>query len=103
MCRLVKYARGINTKHSHLEGYYNLYQFPQKFRVAYLWISFEGYPKVQGVDTVMVIVDRLTKYAHFLPVSIHIQQKALLTYSLKRWLGYMDFPAPLCLIETRFS
>ncbi|CAJ2638342.1 unnamed protein product [Trifolium pratense] len=27
-----------------------------------------GLPKVQGVDTIMVVVDRLTKYAHFLPV-----------------------------------
>jgi hypothetical protein len=25
-----------------------------------------GLPKVQGIDTVMVVVDRLTKYAHFL-------------------------------------
>lgn len=28
-----------------------------------------GLPKVQGVDTIMVVVVRRTKYAHFLPIS----------------------------------
>ena len=30
-----------------------------------------GLPKVQGKDSIMVVVDRLTKYAHFFPISIH--------------------------------
>lgn len=29
----------------------------------------EGLPKSSGKDTIMVVVDRLTKYAHFLPLS----------------------------------
>ena len=28
-------------------------------------------PKVQENDSIMVVVDRLTKYAHFFPISIH--------------------------------
>ena len=30
-----------------------------------------GLPKVQEKDSIMVVVDRLTKYAHFFPISIH--------------------------------
>lgn len=27
-----------------------------------------GFPKVQGKDTILVIIDRLTKYGHFIPL-----------------------------------
>ena len=30
-----------------------------------------GLPKLQEKDSIMVVVDRLTKYAHFFPISIH--------------------------------
>ena len=30
-----------------------------------------GLPKVQEKDSILVVVDRLTKYAHFFPISIH--------------------------------
>ena len=28
----------------------------------------KGLPKSEGMDTILVVVDRLTKYAHFLPL-----------------------------------
>lgn len=28
----------------------------------------EGLPKSEGFDTIMVVVDRLTKFAHFVPL-----------------------------------
>ena len=30
-----------------------------------------GLPKVQEKDSILVVVDRITKYAHFYPISIH--------------------------------
>ena len=30
-----------------------------------------GLPKVQDKDSILVVVDKLTKYAHFFPISIH--------------------------------
>ena len=29
-----------------------------------------GFPKIQGKDNIFVVVDRLTKYAHFFAISI---------------------------------
>jgi len=39
-----------------------------------IWVDvsldfIEGLPKSRGKDTILVVVDRLTKYAHFLPLS----------------------------------
>ena len=28
----------------------------------------KGLPKLEGMDTILVVVDRLAKYAHFLPL-----------------------------------
>jgi hypothetical protein len=33
-----------------------------------LWISIEGLPKSEGYNVILVIVDRFTKYAHFVPI-----------------------------------
>lgn len=42
---------------------------PEKFW-EHVSIDFvEGLPKSEGCDTIMVVVDRYSKYAHFIPLS----------------------------------
>ncbi|MCI33970.1 transposon TF2-1 polyprotein, partial [Trifolium medium] len=46
-----------------------------------------GLPKVKGIDTVMVVVDRLTKYAHFIPVSHPYTAKEIAELFIKEVAG----------------
>lgn len=54
-----------------------------------------GLPKVQGVDTVMVVVDRLTKYAHFLPVSHPYTAKNIAELFIQEIVRLHGFPSSI--------
>ncbi|WVZ19621.1 hypothetical protein V8G54_006943 [Vigna mungo] len=53
--RIAGFVKGIRLKLWLQQAYYSLYPFPLK--------------SVQGKDTIFVVVDRLTKYAHFLALA----------------------------------
>jgi hypothetical protein len=54
-----------------------------------------GLPKVQGVDTVMVVVDRLTKYAHFIPISHPYTAKDITDVFIKEVVKLHGFPGSI--------
>ncbi|PNY04175.1 hypothetical protein L195_g000590 [Trifolium pratense] len=54
-----------------------------------------GLPKVGGVDTIMVVVDRLTKYAHFIPVNHPYTAKSIAELFIKEVVKLHGFPSSL--------
>ena len=48
-----------------------------------------GLPKVQGKDCIYVVVDRLTKYAHFFPITFDFKASQVAELFLRNFLGYM--------------
>ncbi|GAU45214.1 hypothetical protein TSUD_244190 [Trifolium subterraneum] len=54
-----------------------------------------GLPKVQRVDTIMVVVDRLTKYAHFLPVKHPYTAKDIAELFIKEIVRLHGFPSSI--------
>jgi hypothetical protein len=54
-----------------------------------------GLPKVQGIDTIMVVVDRLTKYAHFVPVKHPYTTKDIAELFIKEIVRLHGFPSSI--------
>ena len=48
-----------------------------------------GLPKAQGRDCIYVVVDRLTKYAHFFPITTTYSTAQVAEVFLERFLDYM--------------
>jgi hypothetical protein len=58
-----------------------------------------GLPRTQrGYDSIWIIVDRLTKVAHFLPVKTTYSSARLVELYMERIVSYMEFLRKLCLI-----
>ena len=59
-----------------------------------------GLPKsLQGYDFVWVIIDRVTKLAHFLRVKVNYPLNKLAQLYIQEIVCYMGFQHLLCLIE----
>jgi hypothetical protein len=54
-------------------------------------------------DAIWVVVDRLTKSAHFIPVNIRILWRSWPGYTSRKWLGCTKYHRLLYLTETRGS
>jgi hypothetical protein len=59
----------------------------------------DGYPKMGGKSVVLTVVDRFSKYAHFIPLG-HPYIAASVAKAL---CAFMGFPTPLSATETRCS
>jgi hypothetical protein len=59
----------------------------------------EGFPKVGGKSVVLTVVDRFSKYAHFIPLG-HPYTAASVAKALCAFTGFL---APLSATETRCS
>jgi hypothetical protein len=57
------------TEHVHYPGLVEPLNVPKRKWTEISMDFVEGLPKSKGKDVILVVVDRLTKYAHFLPLS----------------------------------
>jgi len=55
----------------------------------------EGLPKVPGKDTIFVVVDKMTKYAHFFPLSQLYTAKEVAELFVKEVVRLHGFPSSI--------
>ena len=63
----------------------------------------EGLPKSEGMDTILVVVDRLSKYAHFAALRHPFTARIVADIFVKEVVNSMAFPAPSQLTVTKSS
>lgn len=72
---VMKLVQGCGTCQKHkpssgcVPGYCSHFQFPTLPGPTSPWIFVEGLPKSAGKDVILVVIDRLTKYGHFIALS----------------------------------
>ena len=67
MWQIVIFVNSTNMTHGLPGAYCSHCQFQLRFgQISMDFIS--GLPRAKGKDTIMVVVDRLTKFAHFIPL-----------------------------------
>ena len=54
-----------------------------------------GLPKAQGMDTILVVVDRLTKYSHFIGLSHPYSAKDIAAFFVREIVRLHGFPSTI--------
>lgn len=60
-------------------------------------------PKAKGYQTILVVVDRLSKYNHFIGLQHPFTAKTVVSAFIKEIVKLHDYPYQLYWIETKFS
>jgi hypothetical protein len=63
----------------------------------------EGLPKLEGCNSILVVVDLFSKYAHFLPLKHPFIAHQVAQLVLDGVVKLHGIPNPWCLIGTKFS
>lgn len=63
----------------------------------------EDFPKSKGKSVIFILVDRLTKYSHFMALDIHFRCRFWLNCSRKMSLSFTETRRALRVTEGRFS
>jgi hypothetical protein len=73
-------------------GYFSLYPFQIRNGRAFLWISLQDFLECRERDCIFVVVDRLTKFAHFFSIPMDYKAIQVVRYFSERFFGCMVYP-----------
>jgi hypothetical protein len=90
----------VKVEHRHPTGFLQPFPIPEwKWEVVTMDFITKLPRTVKKHDSIMVVVDKLTKASHFIPVKSNTRKPTLLKYTCEKLLSCMVYLRQLCLTE----